>query len=121
MKWQFTIFVNVLIVFVFWLAGFLVLSPAFNHFIQYTETNGTEVLPVFTSFIFSLRFFSLLIPLVWLVVSTVLMNRSRSGTQLDRLELVQLHTSLSVLIGLTLFLVFALAGTLPFLKFSEVL
>ena len=62
MKWQFTIFTNVFIMFGFWLVGFIAILPAFNYFVQYAETSDPASLPVITSIIFSLRFISLLIP-----------------------------------------------------------
>lgn len=121
MKWQPTIIVNILILFGFWLAGFVAISPAYNHFIQYSDINNINTLPVFTSFVFSVRFISFLIPVIWLFVSIILMMRFRQRSQLERIELVQLHTSLSIFGGIVLFLVFALAGILPYLKFGGLL
>lgn len=118
MKWQLTIFVNVLILFGFWLAGFIAISPAFNHFVQYAETSDTSSLPVITSIVFSGRLISLIIPAFWLLVSIIFMMRLKQSSQMNRIELVQLHTSVSIFGGLFLFVFFAVAGVLPFLRFG---
>lgn len=121
MKWQFIIFLNVLIVFGFWLVGIVTISPAYNHFILYPEISDTEAMPVLTSFIFSVRFISLLIPFLWLVISIGWIKKLKKLSQPERVEWVQLHTSVSVLGGLMLFIAFTLAGILPFLRFGVVL
>lgn len=118
MKWQFTIMVNVLILFGFWLAGFVAVSPAYNHFAQYALTSYVDSMPAVTDMIFSVRLSSLVIPILWLLVSILFMRRLKKRSQIDRVELVQLHTSISVFGGLSIFIVFALAGILPFLKFG---
>lgn len=119
MKWKFTIFTNVFIMFGFWLAGFIAISPAFNHFVQYAEISNPISLPVITSIVFSTRLSSLLIPIFWLFASIVFMMRLRQRSQMDRIELVQLHTSISIMGGLFLFVLFAVAGVLPFLQIGE--
>ena len=52
-------------------------------------------------------------------VSIVFIVKLRQRSQMDRIELVQLHTSLSILVGLFLFVLFAVAGVLPFLQIGE--
>lgn len=118
MKWKFTIFMNVCIVFGFWLAGLIALSPAFNYFVEYTETNDQISLPMLTSMVFTVRLDSLLVPLFWLLVSMIFVVKLKQKVPIERIETVQLHTSVSILVGLLLFVVFALAGILPFLKFG---
>lgn len=121
MKWKFTISVNALIVFGFWLAGQIAVAPAYNYFVEYSETSDTVSLPVITNLVFSVKFISVAIPIFWLVVSIILMKRLQKRSQLEKIGWVQLHSSVSVLMGLLLFLIFALAGVLPFLKFGGLL
>ncbi len=104
-----------------WLLGFIVISPAFNHFVQYAETSDPISLPVITSVVFSVRLSSLFVPVFWLLLSIIFMIRFRQKLQIDRIELVQLHTSISVMGGLFLFVLFAIAGVLPFLQISELI
>ncbi len=119
MEWRLTIVINVFIVFGFWLLGFIAISPAYNHFVQYAPTGDLLSLPMITSAVFAVRLSSLLIPVFWLLASIIFMMLIRQKSQLERIELLQLHTSMSVLGGLFLFVLFAIAGVSPFLYISE--
>lgn len=114
--WRVTLIINCLILFLFWVAGFIALSPAFNHFIQYAEVVGKIDLPILTDAIFSARLSSLLIPAGWLLGSVLWMLALKKKEPARRAELAQLHSSLTLLIGLLIFVVFLTAGVLPFLK-----
>lgn len=118
MKWQSTIFVNVLIVFGFWFAGLIAISPAYNYFVQYTETSTSISLPIITYIACSFQLVSVVVPVLWLLVSIIFMMRLKQSSQMNRIELVQLHTSVSIFGGLFLFVFFAVAGVLPFLRFG---
>ncbi len=118
MKWQFTIFVNVLIMFGFWLAGLIAVAPAYNYFVQYAETSDSVSLPIITNIAFSFQLVSVVVPVLWLLVSIIFIIRIKQRSQMNRIELVQLHTSVSIFGGLFLFVFFAVAGVLPFLRFG---
>ena len=119
MKWQFTILSNVFVMFGFWLAGFIAILPAFNHYVQYAEINDSLSLPLITSIVFSVRLISLLLPIFWLMLSIALLIQLKHKSAIERIERIQLHTSLSILGGLVFLIVFALAGVLPFLQIAE--
>jgi len=114
--WRLTLLVNGLLTALFWLAGYLVLLPARNHFVDYADAIGLEAMPILTRLAFSAQEPSLVLPGGWLLISLA-MVRLLSGYDADtRSETLQLHTSLSVLIGLLIFVIALTAGVLPYLK-----
>jgi hypothetical protein len=119
--WMITVICNALVVFGFWLVGFIAATPAFNTFVQYAEYGEIIPLPIFSDAVISSRITSLIIPVIWLFVSIALIMRVRKKTQVERLQIVQWHTSISVLGGVIIFVLFVIAGVLPFLKFGGIL
>jgi hypothetical protein len=116
--WKNTLIINVLIMFAFWLAGFIAISPAFNHFVQYPNTAEELQLPILTKTVCSLRLTSLLVPVIWLLVSVFFIIQLKKKNVTERIECIQLHTSISTLAGLIIFIIFAIGGILPFLRIS---
>lgn len=114
--WPITIIINCLVLFLFWVAGFIAISPAHNHFVQYAHVVGASSLPILTDAIFSVRLLSLVVPGGWLLGSVLFMLALQKKEPARRTELTQLHSSLTLLIGLLIFVVFLTAGVLPFLK-----
>jgi hypothetical protein len=114
--WSITILINCLILFLFWVAGFTAISPAYNHFVQYAQLVGEIDLPILTQTVFSIRLWSLLYPAGWLLASVLFLLRLKKKESSRRAELVQLHTSASIFAGLLILVIFFTAGILPFLK-----
>jgi hypothetical protein len=114
--WPLTIIANTMIFFLFWVAGFLAISPAFNHFVQYAHVVGEFSLPILTDSIFSVRLTSLAIPAGWLLGSFFFWLWVKKKQPEQRAHLVQFHTSASILVGLLMFVIFLTAGILPYLK-----
>ena len=114
--WCVTIIINSLIVFLFWAVGFLAISPAYNHFVGYANLPGEFPLPIWTDLVFSVRLTSLVVPAVWLFISLIYLFWLKNKDVPRRTELVQLHTSVSILLGLLFFAIFLTAGILPYLK-----
>jgi hypothetical protein len=119
--WRLTVALNSLIVFLSWLAGFVALSPAFNRFVQYAPPGERLPLPILTDFMLSVRMTSLAFPVAWVLGSIFPLMWANRRDQIRRTEIVALHTSLSILAGLLLFLVFVTAGILPYLQISALI
>ena len=116
-----TLIINSLVVFLFWVAGFISISPAYNHFVQYAHVIGKFSLPILTEAIFSVRLLSLIVPFSWLLGTLIFLPWLMNKEPARRSELVQLHTSLSLLVGLLLLVVLFTAGILPYLKIGTVI
>lgn len=119
--WRVTIIINCLILFLFWVAGFVATAPAFNHFVQYTEVFGKLPLPILTDAVFTVRMSSLIVPGCWLLGSFGYLFWIRQMDEERRRDQVSLHTSLTILVGLLFFVIFLTAGVLPYLKIGALL
>ena len=113
--WRITLIVNALILFGFWLTGAIAISPAFNRFVLYTDGKPVFQLPLLTATVCEIRFSSIIMPVIWLIVSLCFMIWLDGKNETDRTKWVQLHTSVSIFCGLIILIVFSLAGVLPFL------
>ena len=110
---------NVVLMFLFWCACQIVVTPAYNHFVQYG--NIGDVLPFFTQLVVDSRFLFLLIPILWLVLSFKIhkiIQKKKIGEQIQALLLFSLVTLSG---GLMMIIIFTLAGILPYLKIGGAL
>lgn len=117
--WRLTFSCNVFALFLFWLLSRLAITPAYNLLVQYAETN--TALPMLTEVAISIRTWAVVVPSVWALLTFFLVRRIPNQTETRRNEIVLLHTSTSLCLGLLLLFVFALAGILPVLKIGAVL
>lgn len=119
--WSITILLNSLSLLLFWITGFIAIAPAYNHFVQYAHLVGTIDLPILTQAVFAVRLYSLAVPVAWLLCSLLFLLWFKNTVLNKRNEWVQLHSALSVFVGLVLFVIFLTAGILPFLKIGVLL
>lgn len=106
------IFINCLIITLAWFGCLVIVTPAFNHFVQY----GAGVLPQLTKTLVDFRFFFGLVPVLW-VITGFLLNRKLSDRSLkDAMPPLLLFSVLTLAAGLLMLVVFGLAGILPYLK-----
>jgi len=105
---------DVLMVVLLWLMAMVAIAPANNIWVVYAET-GTA-LPILTEQAIALRQWSAAAPLAWAIL-TLRFGRHLAG-QPEQARCIGLivHLATSLLIGLALLLVYALAGILPFLN-----
>lgn len=109
---------NVLILVLFWLLSFVVISPVHNLFFQYAESN--QALPILTGIAMQVRLLAGIVPLGWAVITIVLWKRLSNRSEARHNSFTIAHTSVTLLLGLALLLFFSIAGILPFLKISTV-
>ena len=119
--WQLAIILNMLIMLLFWFAGYLVTAPGFNHFVQYPEVFGKLPLPVLTDMVFEVRIVSLVVPGFWAISSLVYLLWLRTMDRGRRQDWVQLHFSATLFVGLLFFVLFLTAGILPYLKIGALI
>lgn len=110
--------VNVLVLFMFWLLAQVAVTPAHNLLVQYAETG--VALPILTDFAIQARSLSAGIPLTWAIITIIFRKRICGEDQSTRSNLLALHSSVSLLLGLVILFFFALAGILPVLKIGAV-
>ncbi|MEA1878056.1 MAG: hypothetical protein U9N86_14475 [Bacteroidota bacterium] len=100
--------------FLSWLACWVIITPAYNHFIQYGEAGS--VLPYLTQLAIDARVFLLLIPIFWVAISfwvfKIIVEKQKETRQQGLLLFIMISIS-SVFI---MVIFYGLAGILPYLK-----
>jgi hypothetical protein len=114
--WKITLSCNVLVLTLLWLLSLVAITPAYNHLVQYAETN--QALPILTDFAIRVRHLAIVIPLSWAVFTLASAKRMQCQTDASRGEYLMLHISVTLGVGLAMLLFFSLAGILPGLKFG---
>ena len=112
--WKLTLCFNVLVLALFWILSQVAITPVHNLLVTYAETGAD--LPILTDFAIQSRSASIFIPAAWAVFAMFLGRQLQSHAETKRSEWLLLHLSLSLLLGLSMFFFFTLAGILPFLK-----
>ncbi len=105
---------NVIIMFLFWLACMVIIAPAYNHFIQYGETGS--LLPHLTQLAIDARFFLLIIPILWIIISFWIFKTIREKQKKNRLQFLLFFIMLSISSGFLMLIFYGMAGILPYLK-----
>jgi hypothetical protein len=105
--------------YIFWLAGLVVVTPAYNHFTLYGQLGDNLPLP--TAIAISFRLMAVVIPVAWTVLVLFLLKMLRSKAAERRAELLLAFTLATLIIGLFVLLFFLLAGILPFLQIEAML
>ena len=117
--WRAILLANVLLMYVFWLAGLVVVTPAYTHFVRYSQAG--EALPLPTAIALSFRLMAVVIPAAWTVLAFFILKLLRDKPAERRVELLLAFTLATLLIGLFILLFFLLAGILPFLQIGAIL
>jgi len=110
---------NVILMFLFCCACQLVVTPAYNQFVQYG--NRGSILPFLTQFVVDLRFFSFLIPVLWSVLSFKIHKVIQKKKIEEQTQALLLYSLVTISCGFLLIIFFTLAGILPYLKIGSVL
>ncbi len=117
--WKITVCCNIIILSLLWLLSLVAITPAHNLLILYGDAE--PALPVLTDLAIRLRSMTVAIPLAWAFFTFLGIRRMQRQTGDKKLEWILLHTSISLCIGLGMFLFFLLAGILPILKIGSVI
>ncbi|TVO77744.1 hypothetical protein [Sedimenticola selenatireducens] len=117
--WKITLGFNVCMMFVFWLLSYVVITPAYNYLVQYNDVKLD--IPIFTQWGMDFLPYLIVLPLLWLIATLVFGFRLMRKTDSAINQLVSLHTSATLLIGLLFTTLYVLATILPILKFSAVI
>lgn len=105
---------NVLIIFLFWPVCLIIVEPAYNHFLQYGEQDS--LLPVPTQLAINPRFFLLIVPVLWILLSYWVHKTIRAKQKEDQLQFLLLFLTVTISSGILMLVFFTLAGILPYLK-----
>ncbi len=115
---QLILIFNIVIMFLFLLACWVIITPAHNHFIQYGATGS--VLPYLTQIAIDARFFLLLIPILWIAIS--FRGFKKIGKQKESsLQGLMLFILVSLSAGFIMVIFYGMAGILPYLKIGATL
>ncbi|MDA3788898.1 MAG: hypothetical protein PF503_10450 [Desulfobacula sp.] len=117
--WKTTLCCNIVILSLLWTMSLVVIQPAYNLLVQYSEVK--QALPTLTNFAIRFRTMSIVIPILWIIFTVILARQMKEQTIDMRSESLSLHTSVSLCIGLLLLFLFSFAGILPLLKIGSTL
>lgn len=117
--WRAILFANALLMYIFWLAGLVVVTPAYNHFVRYGQVGDNLPLP--TAIAISFRLMAVVIPVAWSFLTFFILKLLRNKSAERRMELLLAFTLSTLIIGLFVLLFFLLAGILPFLQIETML
>ena len=110
---QALLIINSIIMFLFWLAGIIAVTPAYNQFVQYGESGG--VLPSLTQFVIDFRISFAGVPIIWIFVSFWIYQILKNRQADDQLKILLFFCLLSVTIGFSMLIIFGIAAILPYL------
>jgi hypothetical protein len=110
--WRIPIILNTLLMLLFGFCSAMSIFRAYNQFVQYAQS-GSKPLPLITSFTLDNTWIYLAIPGVWIGTTLFLFWRYRGKTLPE--YGVQIHTSSTLFVGLTMLALFLLGGLLPFI------
>ncbi|MCD4741153.1 MAG: hypothetical protein K8R67_01545 [Desulfobacteraceae bacterium] len=110
---QTLLIINSIIMFLFWLAGIIVVTPAYNQFVQYGGSG--RILPGLTQFIVNFRVFFVCVPIIWLFVSFWIYQILKNKQADDQLKILLLFSLLSIAVGFSMLIIFGIAAILPYL------
>lgn len=112
--WRITIIANAFLMGLFWLASLLSVSIAYNRFMQYPPAKAPMALPLPTELALSTQLWAGLFPLAWIILSFVIWKKVKDKKPESRSEYLLAFTSITMVVGFSMFIFFALGGTLPF-------
>jgi hypothetical protein len=105
--------INPIIMFLFWLAGMVVIASVHNHFVQYGGNGGT--LPSLTQFIIDYRIYFVGISLLWSFISIRIYQILNDKKTEDQSKILLFYSMLSICTGFFMLIIFGLAAILPYL------
>ena len=119
--WRITIIANALMMGLFWLASLISVSITYNRFVQYPASNAPVALPLPTELALSIRLWIGMLPFSWIILSYVIWQKIKDKQPESRSEYLLAFTTITMIIGFSMLIFFALAGTLPFLYIGTIL
>lgn len=108
-----TLLLNTLLMAVFGFASAAAMGPLYNRAIEYpTPPFMGQSLPPVSALLLGQLWITWALPSMWALLTLWMINKKRNSA-----DHVACHTSATLLLGLTLLLVFTLSGVFPFIGF----
>lgn len=117
--WRITIIADALLMVLFWLAGILFGSIAYNRFVQYSTSKAPMALPLPTQLALSTQMWAGILPLFWIILSYIIWQKVKNKKLESRSEYLLAFTTITIILGFSMLIFFALAGMLPFFFIKE--
>jgi hypothetical protein len=116
MMWRIPLILNTVLMWIFAFTAFVSIGKLYSHYVQYPD-DGAKPLPVISTIALEVPWLLLAIPLIWTLVLFVLLKRFH--TKPLSAEFMNFHLSVSLFVGLSMFLFFAVAGVMPFIDLRK--
>jgi hypothetical protein len=117
--WRITIIANALLMVLFWLAGMLSVAIAYNRFVQYPASKAPMTLPLPTELALSTQLWAGILPLFWIILSYLIWRKVKDKKPESRSEYLLAFSTITMILGFSMLIFFALAGMLPFFFIKE--
>ncbi len=117
MMWKLTLVLNALLMGVFAFSSAASQIMLRNNYIRYSDESGSMPLPAISDLALKIQWALLAVPVIWAMLTFVLIILNWRKAESPR-DVVQLHTSATVLFGLFMLGFFIIAGILPFLSMT---
>jgi len=108
-----TLILNATLMAVFGFASAVVMDPLYNRAIEFpTEPFISHSLPPMSALLLGNLWITWATPAIWAILTLWMIMKKRTSA-----DYTALHTSITLLAGITMLLIFALAGGLPFIGY----
>jgi hypothetical protein len=114
--WKLTLILNALLMGVFGFGSAVSQIKLRNMYVQYPHAGEGVPLPAISDLALKSQRAFVAIPIAWVIGTLILMILKWKRSEPPR-DMVQLHTSATVLVGLFMLGFFVVAGIIPFLSF----
>lgn len=115
MMWKLTLILNALLMGVFGFGSAASQIKLRNMYVMYPSASEGVPLPAISDLALKIQWAFTAIPIAWALLTLILMILNWRKSEPPR-DMVQLHTSATVLVGLFMLGFFVMAGIIPFLS-----
>ncbi|MCD4719895.1 MAG: hypothetical protein K8S13_08545 [Desulfobacula sp.] len=112
--WKYFVFFNSVIIFLCWCIAVAVITPAYNHFVQYADLAMT--LPWITKLAIDFKTLSIALPILWGLISWCIYRKYKNSEVVIQSRVLLYFFITTVCIGLIAIIFYLVGGIQPFLK-----
>lgn len=114
--WKYLVFLNPVILVLCWCTAQVLITPAYNHFVQYAD--GPMSLPWITQQAVNLKYITIALPVIWGFVSFGIHTKHKQTNQSAQNRVILLFLMVTLCTGLVLIIFYLAAGIFPFLMIN---
>ncbi len=113
--WRLTLILNAALMGIFSLGSAASQTKLWNYYVQYPHVGEGTMLPAGSELALQVQWLYRAVPLIWLLITLALLILNWRKPEPPR-DMVQLHTSATLLVGVVMLGFFLIAGIMPFVS-----